>query len=416
MIEGQAEAIRRFPRHYRAVTQGPRDGIVLEYWSAAAEYIDLWCVTKTGDLMLGLDDKQPRSFRAYCQHPDEMAPDLKRAIFDDRNAELPADRIAAWYAPDRFQHIGLMDGKRTYDLARLSDGEGQPRKTEVHVLSGGFDELPHLVEDHWPVIGWNRREFAATAPRPDTPPGCLVIRTEREDLHNEFTVDPARDYIAIRQVEWDRWQGDKWERTERRAVRWKRLPGGSWYVAAWEQRRQVGLPRADIDAKPDSKEDDLEIHRLDVTPLEPGQFPRDIFDGARFLEAAKKAGAVIETDASNDADAPPEPVEAGPHLELIDKVSETDLAAVAQREDLTVLTILSTTVNDAGLAHLKAMTGLRTLVLNFDPRGIGQDFKPVHPGDGANIGDAGLATWRESSKVWSRSISTSAGPASPTPA
>ena len=185
---------------------------------------------------------------------------------------------------------------------------------------------------------------------PDTPPGCLVIRTDRDDLHNEFTVRPRAGLHRHRQVEWDRWQGDRWERTETRAVRWKRLPDGSWYVAAWEQRRQVGLPRADIDAKPDSKEDDLEIHRLDVTPLEPGQFPRDIFDAARFLEAAKKAGAVIETDASNYADAPPEPVEAGPHLELIDKVSETDLAAVARREDLTVLTILSTTVNDAGLA------------------------------------------------------------------
>ena len=228
---------------------------------------------------------------------------------------------------------------------------------------------------------------------------------------------PRADYIAIRQVEWDRWQGDKWERTERRAVRWKRLPGGSWYVAAWEQRRQVGLPRADIDAKPDSKEDDLEIHRLDVTPLEPGQFPRDFFDGARFLEAAKKAGAVIETDASNEADAPPEPVEAGPHLELIDKVSETDLAAVAPTRgphgpddplDHGDRRRPGSSESDDRSTHARA-----ELRPSRDRPGL--QARPPRRRRQYRRRRAGAA-WRESSKVWSRSISTSAGPASPTPA
>jgi hypothetical protein len=307
-IEGQVEAIRRFPRHFRAVAQEFEGELALTYWSAPDEFIRLWCEQQTSDVAFVFDHHHPRSLMASHQDLSDLPLDLKAALSSDPRVNLPADRIAAWFPFDRSAGVFLEDGKRTYDLYRLRDGAAGPYKIHLHVLSGGNDTLPDLLDEFWRVAGWRPRgEISAVPPRPDTPPGCLVIRTDSDDRRNEFTIDPARDFLTVRRLEWSKDDG-KWYRNDRRAVRFRRLPGGSWYVAAWERRQPIGLAEDQLDARPEDKQGGrLDIRRLEITPLEPDQFPKDLFDGDKFMEAAKKAGAVIEADALIEEPAADEP-------------------------------------------------------------------------------------------------------------
>ena len=291
-ITDQTGAIRRFPRDFRAVTEEFAGRLVLEYWSASEDYMDRWCESKTGDAQFVLDDDQPRHFEADNQEHIDRPRDLAGEILGAWG-DLPAERIAAWFPFKRSVNIGLLDGKRTHKLTRFFVEQGKPRRTEVHVLGGGFDQLPDPMDEQWELVGWNRREMSAVPPGPDTMPGCLVIKTERDDLQNLFECDPARDFIAARKTEW-RKHKDKWNVVEIRAVRWKRLPNGSWYVAAWEQRQS----KAGVDApgKRATDWDDADIQRTEITPLTPDGFPKDLFDGPMFLEGARKGGATIEVD------------------------------------------------------------------------------------------------------------------------
>jgi hypothetical protein len=291
-ITGQADAIRRFPRDFRAVTEDFNGRLVLEYWSAREEYVDGWCNSKTGDLQFDLDDIRPRHFEADEQEHIDRPRDLAGEILGEWG-DLPAERIAAWFPFKRSVNINLLDGKRTYTLTRFFVAADKPRRTELHVLGGGFDSLPELMNLQWPAINWNRREMSAAAPGPDTARGHLVIKTDRDDLHNLFECDPARDFIADRHVEWWKHE-DKWNVVETRAVRWKRLPNGSWYVAAWRQRRsKEGVAAPGTLPK---EWDDPSIQRTEITPLEPDGFPKDIFDGPLFLERARQGGAIVEVD------------------------------------------------------------------------------------------------------------------------
>ncbi len=59
-------------------------------------------------------------------------------------------------------------------------------------------------------------------------------------------------------------------------------------MAAWERREQF---RADPD-RPLSTEPRSTLRT--ITPLDPDQFPPDIYDGDKFLARARQQGAMIE--------------------------------------------------------------------------------------------------------------------------
>lgn len=73
------------------------------------------------------------------------------------------------------------------------------------------------------------------------------------------------------------------------------------------------------------------------------------------------------------------------------QATDADLVLVARLRRLEGLTIFSPKVTDDGLAHLKDLTGLRQVLLSFDPRGMFPVAGPVPPGTGAAVGDVGLA-------------------------
>ena len=99
-----------------------------------------------------------------------------------------------------------------------------------------------------------------------------------------------------RKVEWSDLDGGKMKfRTESKALRWAQLPGGAWYVSAWEQRQH--LDKVDASGKAAAAQpDSTSVRRVVITPMDPGQFPPGIFDGEKLLESARKEGAEIRVD------------------------------------------------------------------------------------------------------------------------
>ena len=195
------------PRRDRGLSWFARARILVD----PAAFVDFRHSAWTGDARADPEGKQPRHFRADNQDPAGRPADLERAISGDPGGDLPADRIAAWLPLDRSVNINLVDGQRNYNLTRLVQGANQPRRTEVHVLSGMPGEWPRLFGDQWPLLGWGTATTSRPPPPRQTPPGMVLIRVHqpKPDLRCTFTLDPARDFIAVRQVVWsdhsDRW-------------------------------------------------------------------------------------------------------------------------------------------------------------------------------------------------------------------
>jgi hypothetical protein len=81
-------------------------------------------------------------------------------------------------------------------------------------------------------------------------------------------------------------------------------------------------------------------------------------------------------------------------VNLVGPFTDSTLDPVGKLSNLESLKLISPEVTDAGLARLGELTALRTLIVNFDRRGTGQDLDKVRPGSGAQINDEGLAYLR----------------------
>jgi RNA polymerase sigma factor (sigma-70 family) len=290
ILQGGAEAFRKFPRDVRIIVFDHR--VQLFYWSAPAEWMDAWADHATNPDIGVPDGKAPRVFQADNQGLDGRTDEINDLLEDLTTADHAADKIAARLPLDKAVNIGLDDGKRLIHLTRGYAEPGKPRPISVHVLKSQSDVfLPEPFYDLWPYVNWNLQEIRAAAPEPepDTPPGLLILRTKRDDMKMYFEIDPAHDFIASRMIEWQK-VGEKWDRRETRALTWKRLPNGSWYVAAWEQRWNAKIVET-------GKTEEIISHKLvDFTPMRPEDFPKTAFDGDALLDSARKQGAKIEVD------------------------------------------------------------------------------------------------------------------------
>ena len=170
----------------------------------------------------------------------------------------------------------------------LLPGTEQARRTNVHVLGGAFDPFPDLVQEQWPLLFWNRQHAAAAPPEPDTPAGMIVIKLHQPEPEYRLvlTLDPNHDFIAVRQAELSK-HGDMWYHGDKRAMRFQQLPGGSWYVSAWEQQGEFG---GTPERPGDPITDPWQTQRIAIKLLEPDGFPKEIFSGERFVEIRAAAG------------------------------------------------------------------------------------------------------------------------------
>lgn len=68
------------------------------------------------------------------------------------------------------------------------------------------------------------------------------------------------------------------------------------YVTAW--KRLHHRDEFDASGKPKAGQppDAASVRRVIITPMDPARFPQGIFDGEKFLDAARKEGAKILVD------------------------------------------------------------------------------------------------------------------------
>jgi hypothetical protein len=281
-LEGAAAAIRRLPRDLRIVYLGGGQ-LELTYWSCPEP-----CLNKFADHMIDQNNndfystRRPRVFFANRGEFDHVADGLRPAVPDvpggDALAELSDRRIAELF-PVATSADQLEDGRRVIFVQQGAEPGDPPRdRVDVREAGQGSDVLPKPIADQWPFTAWGRAQVKVVDPEPGTPAGQVVLQMEVQGMRQRWYCDPARDFIAVRRVESHRKDG-AWKVSEdTRAVRWKPLPGGTWYVAEWDVRDGAGRTWT---------------RRVEVTPLAPDGFPPDVFDSGKLLESFKKAGAKI---------------------------------------------------------------------------------------------------------------------------
>lgn len=294
ILDGAARGIERLPRSLRIV-EVLDYGLQLTYWSAPEGYLEAQAafVRDHNDRRI-YGAGTPLSFVADHQPSSDLPPALRTRPGDDRWA----DEVAAWLPVDRSVNVHLNDGAKCYDLTRLIVAADRPRQARVHVLDGeSFNDLPRPIRETWGYAFDNRRNLEVVPAEPGTPEGWVAIRVEYPEIRELYYADPEHDYAVARMVEWSDQDGGRLKfRTGSRAVRWARLPGGTWYVTEWERLHHLDQFDATGAPAAEQQSDYTRAARVVLTPMDPEAFPAGIFDGERFLDAAREEGATIEVD------------------------------------------------------------------------------------------------------------------------
>ena len=295
-FNGAARVIERLPRSVRVVEDGDY-GLQLTYWAAAKGYLEAWA-----DFVRDHNDSKmhttaaPRSF--FADHQNSSGAEIPRNLRTGPDVDLPADALAAWLPVERSVNAHLKDGTRAYDLTRFITAPDKPTDVRVHVHRDDSANFPpDWLRTIWPFAFDNRQDLQLVPPEPGTPEGWVAIKVEYPEIQNLYYADPAHGYAVARMVEWSSHDGGRMKfRTESKALRWAQLSGGAWYVTAWERLHH--LDKLDASGKPEAEQqpDHTSVRRVVITPMDPEKFPPGIFDGEKFLDAARKEGAQIKVD------------------------------------------------------------------------------------------------------------------------
>jgi hypothetical protein len=297
VFDAAARAIERLPRSCRIVEyddHGRR--LACTYWSAPAGYLEAWAAFVRDHNDRGINGTgQPRSFSADHQPFRDI--EIPQALRTSHESDLPADGLAAWLPTHWSLNAHLRDGERSYYRTWHSARPDGSRTVQVEVRK--YDPpyyLPDPYKEIWAFAFDNRRNLKLVTPEPGTPPAWVAIELDRGQSRALYYADPAHDYAVARTVQWSGHDGGKMKfRTESKALRWKQLPGGTWYVSAWERRQHLDRVDASGKAAP-AQPDSTWFRRVEITPMDPDRFPPGIFDGEALLESARKEGAKIEVD------------------------------------------------------------------------------------------------------------------------
>jgi hypothetical protein len=289
-IAGAKSAVRRFPHRFRVLKIEGANQQTITYVDSGDAHPFGWAV---GDEAVGTVG---RYFSADCQDTGRASrkyAELTAEAAFNLSVPIPADEISQAFPFASSVYTVLIDGRRWFVLTRTSVN---PPKSQLQVLTASSSRDIDDLESQWEFADWNWTELATGKSSEAAPPGQMLVHAERVDLKNDWFVDPARDYTVARHVEY-RLNDGKWEKRETRAVKWEHLPDGPWYVSAWETRRRGLVTGIDKDGKRTQQEEEIiDCVRLLITPLRPEDLPAGIFDGDKFLDAAKAAGAQLRVD------------------------------------------------------------------------------------------------------------------------
>ncbi|MEE9131898.1 MAG: hypothetical protein V3T84_17945 [Phycisphaerales bacterium] len=229
----------------------------------------------------GVKIRQDHFFNLGSEHPQYHLP-------------LPTTAAMAhvWSLIQTPVDLDLSDGERTYS----QHGPMPPMYRDadkvsviVHrVLDGPlFPKMNWPTEYQWPtahrVFGSPLEILEAT---PSDLPGTIGLRTTYGNQRYDFFVDPRRDHICLRQIQWERRDNDWFKQRETTLDGLVQLPSGHW-VATKRQIYTGGSPDGNI--RPNRSTWLIHIEELD-----PERIPPDTFDGELLLKKARELGATIE--------------------------------------------------------------------------------------------------------------------------
>jgi hypothetical protein len=148
------------------------------------------------------------------------------------------EKIRKW-ASDNLTLFDLciFDGEYEYSYNTgdgLRDSSDKP-EAKLRVDYHGKDWIDVLVplQGHWPFTS-NVGPMKVLEDEPGTPPGCVLLRYEGLGLRRNWYVDPKRDYICLKRLQFrkdqetDQFIMEKYWETERTDL--TRLPSGQWYA------------------------------------------------------------------------------------------------------------------------------------------------------------------------------------------
>lgn len=132
------------------------------------------------------------------------------------------------------------------------------------------------LTDQWPFIQ-NVGPMKVLKDAPDMPAGCVLLRYEGDRLRRDWYVDPARDYICVRQAEFA--AADIHTRQVER-IDLTRLPSGQWYA------KTVHTPNTvELDVRLLSDSEIRELSREDE--------PTGFFNGEKLVKEARDRGGKV---------------------------------------------------------------------------------------------------------------------------
>jgi len=118
-------------------------------------------------------------------------------------------------------------------------------------------------------------------------PGTVVLRSENGTRRQDYHLDPAHDLICLKEVWWQKRESEWVKTREYGLMELAQLPGGQWYATSRKFVAYADPTRGTSGSQV--------IWNVDVTVLDEGEFPPDVFDGKKMLKEAKAGGAKVET-------------------------------------------------------------------------------------------------------------------------
>lgn len=225
----------------------------------------------------GVKIRQERFFNSDSDYPEYHLP-------------LPAtaEQVLAWSRTQTPVDLSLSDGERSYS----QHGPMPPMYPALDKVSVRVDRVvgpPLYPTGDWPTeyqwldpnrfLGSSIELLDATA---SDPAGTIWLRSTSESDRYDYFIDPAHDYICVKQITWHR-INDRWFRPQTVTLsNLVQLPSGHW-VATMRRINRPGPARTS-----------QSTWLIDIEELDPDRIPSDIFDGEKLLENARKLGATIE--------------------------------------------------------------------------------------------------------------------------
>jgi len=260
IVDAAKEALRRFPRNVRIIRK------------SASEL----------SISHSLGDKfRKETYGTTSPDHQEL---LAIALPDD------VTEIDQWAATHlALFEVRIHDGRfeYAYDTGRgLWCSSTDPGATlRVRRDSDAWADSMMPIRDQWPFLS-NVGPMKVLENAPEMPAGCVLLRFETPRLRRDWYIDPARDYICVKEVESSLNADRTVQREQGHADRMDltRLPSGQWYAGGIVRPGMLS-GTAELDVRVLS---DVEVEELARRDESTG-----FFSGEKLLKEARDRGAKV---------------------------------------------------------------------------------------------------------------------------